>query len=433
MTGTNRRWWTVLALLGLALCLALPARAQSGAPAYVLTVKGPVTPITQSYIARGIALAEENGAAALVIELDTPGGGLATTREIVQSMQAATVPIVVYVAPAGATAASAGTIITLAGSLAAMAPGTSIGAASPVSMQGEMGETERMKAENIVIADLEALTERRGPEARAWVSKAVLEADALSATEALSLGVVDVVAPSTADLLREIDGREVPTAGGTVTLDTASAPLQPVTRTPMEEFLHIILDPNVAFILLTIGLNALLFELSSPGGYVAGVIGAICLVLGFFALGVLPVNWTGLGLILLAFVLFVADVKAPTHGVLTVMGVISFVLGSLVLFNSPLYRVSLTLVATVGLFSGVFFAFIISKAVMAQRRPAATGRESLVGMMGEARQRLAPQGMVFLRGELWSAETVGDPIPAGTPVRVISVQGLHLVVERAET
>jgi membrane-bound serine protease (ClpP class) len=416
-------------LVGVILGPISSASGQAERLAYQIEVRGPITVVTQSYVERAIAVAERDGAAALVLVLNTPGGGLTTTREIVERMRASTVPIVVYVSPTGATAASAGTVLTLAGHAAAMAPGTSIGAASPVSMEGEMGEVERRKAENILIADLKALTERRSPEAQAWVERAVTESDALSATEALEIGVVDVVAPTVQEALALLDGREVWVAEQAVTLDTDDLEVRPLPQSLIEQFLDTILDPNIAFILLTIGINALLFELSSPGGYIAGILGAICLVLGFFALGVLDVNWTGLALIVLAFVLFMADVMTPSLGVLTALGIVAFTLGALILFSSPLYQVSLSLVITVALVTGAFFLFVVTKAVAAQRRPSATGREALVGAVAQVREPLDPSGMVWVQGELWQARSEAGPIPAGATVRVVAVEGLRLLVE----
>ncbi|MHB0877905.1 MAG: NfeD family protein [Anaerolineae bacterium] len=422
----------VLVLLAFSLWSTVAVvRAQDGGrPAYLIEARGPVTPVLAAYIERGIREAQAGDAACLLTVLDTPGGSLSITREIVEAMQAATVPVIVYVSPSGATAASAGTIITLAAHAAAMAPGTSIGAASPVGSQGEdLPETEKRKAENIVVADLQALTVRRGPAVQAWVEKAVRESAALAAADAAALGVVDAVADSPQQVLQALDGLTVVVAGQEVTLRTANAPLLPLPMNLVEQFLHVLLDPNIAFILMTLGINALLFELSSPGGYVSGVIGAICLLLGLFALGVLSVNWAGVGLIALAFVLFVADIKAPTHGVLTALGLLCFVLGSLVLFNSPLYRVSRTLIATVSLSSAAFFAFVITKALRAQRLPAMTGSSILVGAIGEVRQELAPRGMVLVRGELWSAVSRSGSIGVGSRVRVSGVRGLLLEVE----
>jgi membrane-bound serine protease (ClpP class) len=218
--------------------------------------------------------------------------------------------------------------------------------------------------------------------------------------------------------------------GQEVTLQTEGAPIEELAMTPIEQFLHTITNPNIAFILLTLGINGILFELSSPGGYLAGVVGAICLLLAFYSLGVLDVNYTGLLFIALAFVLFVVDIKAPTHGVLTAGGIVSFILGSLILFNSPFYAVSRSLVIGVGLATGAFFAFIVAKAVLIQRRPATTGSDRLVGALATARTDLSPAGTVYLKGEWWEAEAENGPIEAGEQVRVESVDGFRLRVTR---
>lgn len=396
----------------------------------VLNATGEVTPAFQSYVERGIDAAQDELATALIIRLDTPGGSVDITKHITQRMTSATVPIVVYVAPSGAHAASAGTFLTLAGHVAAMAPGTSVGAASPVGLGGEaLTDTMKSKVTNILTADIEGLARRRGEKAVEWARQAVTEARAATEEEALRLGVIDYVAPDLPTLLRAMDGREVVVAGSTVVLKTAAAPVREIEMTPIEYFLHVITSPNIAFILMTIGINGLLFELASPGGYVSGVIGAICLVLALYAFGALPVNYTGFLFIAMAFVLFVFDIKAPTHGVLTVAGVASFVFGSFVLFNSPLYAISRSLIFTVAGATGLFFAFVVTKAVSAQRWPVVTGSEGLIGQMAEARSDLMPEGMVFVKGELWTAVARGKPMHRGEWVRVIDRRGFRLMVE----
>jgi membrane-bound serine protease (ClpP class) len=397
-----------------------------------MEVTGPVTPVMLSFIERGIEEAEEQGAEALVIMLNTPGGDVELTRKIIEAIISSNVPVAVYVAPRGAFAASAGTFITLAGHVAAMAPATSIGAASPVSGQGEeIPETLKDKITNILQAEIEGLAQRRGEKAVEWAREAVSEARAATAEEALELGVIDFIANDLEDLLRQMDGFSVTLHDGQeVTLQTADAPTEEVLMTPIEQFLHTITNPNIAFILLTLGINGILFELSSPGGYAAGVVGVICLLLAFYALGVLDVNYTGLLFIALAFILFVVDIKAPTHGALTVGGIVSFILGSLLLFNSPFYAVSRSLVIGVGLATGLFFAFVVTKAVLVQRRPATTGAEGLVGALAVARTDLSPTGTVYLKGEWWEAETDDAPIEAGEQVRVKSVDGFRVRVRR---
>jgi membrane-bound serine protease (ClpP class) len=397
----------------------------------VLEIEGPVTPIMISYIERGIGLAEEDGAEALIIKLNTPGGQIDLMSEIVQALLEADVPTVVFVYPRGAYAASAGTLITLGAHVAAMAPGTTIGAASPVGQQGEdLNETLEKKVKEDLKAQARALAARRGEKAVAWAESAIEEAKAATAEEALELGVIDFIADDLDDLLAQMDGFEVEVDRREVTLRTAGAEVREQPMTFVEQFLHIITNPTIAFILLTIGINAILFELSSPGGYAAGIVGAICLLLAFYSLGVLPVNYTGLILIGLAFVLFVVDLKAPTHGVLTVGGIVSLVAGALLLFNSPLYRVSISAVVSVAVVTGLFFAFAIAKVVQAQRRPTVTGREGLVGMQAEARTALDPGGKVFIKGELWDATAMNGRIEAGEKVEIVAADGFHLQVKR---
>jgi membrane-bound serine protease (ClpP class) len=424
----------VLLFLWLVLLLsaASNARAQDVRHVDVLEIEGPVTPIMISYIERGIRMAEANGAEALIIKLDTPGGQIDMMADVVQSMLRANVPVVVYVYPSGAYAASAGTLITLAAHVAAMAPNTTIGAASPVGGQGEeLDETLETKIKEDLKAQARALSGRRGEEAVAWAESAIEEAKAATAEEALALGVIDVVATDLDDLLTQIDGFQVEVSGQEVTLQTADASIREQPMTFVEQLLHIITNPTIAFILLTIGVNAILYELSSPGGYVAGIVGIICLLLGLYALGQLPVNYTGLILIGLAFVLFVVDVKVQTHGVLTVGGIVALVAGALLLFNSPLYRVSIAAIVSVSVVTGLFFAFAVTKVIQARNRPVVTGREGLVGLQAQARTALEPEGTVFVKGELWKATAVGGPIKAGEQVEIVAVEGFHLQVKKA--
>lgn len=421
-----------LILAGLFSLALSPVHAQRKRVA-VLTVKGAVTPVVARYIERGIEQAEMEGAELLVVKLDTPGGSVNLMQDIVQQMIASNVPIAAYVAPQGAQAASAGTFIVLAAHIAAMAPNTSIGAASPVGGQGEdLPETAREKATNALVAQIRGLADRRGERAVAWAERAVRSAEAATAQEALDLGVIDLIVPDIETLLKQADGMEVKLQSGTVTLETKDADLVDVPMTPAEQFLHTITDPNIAYILLILGINGLLFELANPGGFVAGVIGAICLLMAFYALGVLNVNYTGLALIGLAFLLFVLDIKAPTHGALTLGGIASFVLGSLILFNTPFYAVSRGLIFSVALVTATFFAFAVGAALRAQRRKPTTGAEGLIGTMGRARTNLDPAGTVFLYGERWKARTEGETIRRGEPVRVIGIDGFELVVARAE-
>ena len=429
--GISRVRWIVYLALILTSLLSSVVNAQAAGQVLVMEVTGSVTPVMLSYIQRGIREAEGRNAEALIITLNTPGGDVELTKRIIQAIVASDVPVVVYVAPRGAFAASAGTFITLAGHVAAMAPNTSIGAASPVGNQGqEISETLKNKIVNILQADIEGLAKRRGERAVEWARQAVGEARAATAEEAKDLGVIDFIATDVPDLLRQMDGFRVTVHDRDVTLHTQGVPTEELPMTAVERFLHTITNPNIAFILMTVGINGILFELSSPGGYAAGVVGVICLLLAFYALGVLDVNYTGLLFIALAFVLFVVDIKAPTHGILTAGGIVSFALGSLILFNSPFYAISRGLVVSVALTTGAFFAFVVAKAVAIQRRQPTTGAEALIGAVAVARTDLSPTGTVFLKGERWEAEAEDGPIEAGAKVRVKAVEGFRLRVTR---
>ena len=431
-SGQKFRLAVYVLMIALAfLSSASGAGAQEKGSVVVLTFKGVVTPVLQNYLERGIARAEAIGAEALVLELDTPGGSVGTTQEIVQIMVASAVPVIVYVAPQGAHASSAGTLITLAGHLAGMAPGTTIGAASPVGSEGEeLPETLRAKVTNTLVKDAQNLARRRGEKAVEWAGKAVSEAVAATADEALALGVVDAVAPTLRDLLRQLDGREVEVAGELRTLRLADAPLTRVPLSSIETLLNVIVNPSIAAILLTIGAQALLIELSSPGGYIAGVIGVICLLLAFYALGALEANWIGLGFIALAFVLFFLDIKSPTHGVLLFLGLISFVAGAAILFSTPTTNVPWPTIIGLALATAGFFTFAIAKVLQAHQRPAATGGEGLMGAVGTARTDLTPTGDILVQGERWQAEALGEAVKEGERVVVVGREGFRLKVRR---
>ncbi len=421
------------AILGLVLLLVAPAGAQAPGKVGVLNVKGAITPVVLSYLNRGLRYAQDGNVSLLVIQLDTPGGSVEIMKSLTDEMIRSSVPIAVWVGPEGARAASAGTFVVLAAHVAAMAPGTTIGAASVVSMQGqELDETSKAKITNDLTARIRNFTQRRGAQAQDWAERAVTEAIAATADEVYKLGVIDYIAPTIPDLLRQMDGMTVRVAGKDTVLRTADLPVENLPMTLPEQFLHLITDPNIAFILLTLGLNGLLFELSSPGGFAAGIIGGICLVLGLYALGVLSVNWTGILFIVLAFVLFIVDIKAATHGVLTVGGIASFVFGALILFSSPVYTISRALVISVAGGTGAFFAFAVSKALMAQKRKPATGREGLIGMRAVVRIPLEPEGMVMLAGELWKARAEEGTIDAGQTVEVVGLEGFTVIVRAVQ-
>ena len=429
-----------LALIGLLLVFTLRASAQENtSPVLLLTAEGPLNPSMLGYLERGLASAEQQGAEALVLMLDTPGGSIDLMNEFVQVIRNSSTPVVVYVAPRGAIAGSAGTVITLAGHASAMAPETAIGAASPVGAEGEdLGETIEAKEKNILKALVRSLAEERGEEAVHIAEETIESAHAVTANEAYQIGLVDFIADNVPDLLEQLDGFQVTTIDGAVILDTTDALVVPFDPTFIESLLGVLTNPNIVFLLLTVGVQAILIELSSPGGWIAGFIGAACLALAAYGLGVLPVNWFGLIFLAIAFILFILDIKAPTHGALTTAGVASLIVGSLVLFNSPgtpsFLRVSVPLVIGVSLATaGMFFA-ILMVALRAQRAPVRMGKESLLGRTGSARSAISPIGTVQLGGELWTSELADGqgPIPKGSQVEVIEVKGVRVIVRQVQ-
>ncbi|MCI0477043.1 MAG: nodulation protein NfeD, partial [Anaerolineales bacterium] len=409
------------------------ARAQRADPvAIVMTADGPIMPPMLEYFKRGIETAQREGAEVLIIELNTPGGSIDTMLEMIQIMKDSDVPIVVYVAPREAIAGSAGALITMAGSVAAMAPGTAIGAASPVTSSGEdIDSTMESKVKEILKAKARSLVEPRGTAAVKLAESMIDKAKAVTANEALQAKLIDVIADDTADLLKQMDGLEVKVKGETRVLRTDGIDVQPLEMSFIEEFLLMLTDPNIAFLLLAIGVQAILIEISSPGGWVAGFIGAVCITLAVYGMGVLPVNWFGIIFLVIAFVLFLLDIKAAAHGALTTAGVASFIIGALVLFNSPgtpqFQRVSVPLVIGVGIVIGLIFFTIMIFALRAQRGRIQVGVESLVGKTGAARSFDKHAGQVQLESELWSAEKSPDSevIRKGDTVEVVEVRGLR--------
>jgi membrane-bound serine protease (ClpP class) len=426
---------TVLILIS----LLLPAQASSQADSEVLLLQtsGPLTPAMVEYLARGIAKAEGQGAEALIFMIDTPGGSIDLMNRMVQEIRGSEVPVIVYVAPRGAIAGSAGTVITMAGHIAAMAPDTAIGAASPVGGQGEdLGETIEMKTKEILKATIRGLAERRGDEAVALAEATIEEAKAVSAEEALEAGLVDFVVGDVDELLQAVDGFEITDAGGRK-LDTVGAQVTEVPQRFIERFLQVLTNPNIVFLLITVGVQAVLIEISSPGGWVAGFIGVVCLALGVYGLGILPVNWFGLIFITTAFVLFFLEIKIPAYGALSIAGLASFIIGALVLFNSTatpgFMRVSIPLVVGTGIATAAFFMTIVAFAIRAQLKRPEVGREALIGRTGRTRTELSPSGMVHVAGELWTAVSKsGEVIPVDTKVSVVGMDGLRLEVERED-
>jgi membrane-bound serine protease (ClpP class) len=441
MMKKQRNRIIVYIVLALTLFLAPPSgRAQGEREALLLTAQGPLTPAMAEYLDRGLARAEQDEVSVVIFQLDTPGGSVDLMNRMVQRIRNSQVPVVVFIAPRGAIAGSAGTVITLAGHAAAMAPETAIGAASPVGAQGEdLGETIEEKAKEILKATARSLASRRGEEATALAEATIEEAVAVSANEAIEAGLIDFIATDVSDLLVQLDGTSIELASGERILRTSDAELIEFPQSFIEQFLQVLTNPNVTFLLLTVGVQALLIEISAPGGWVAGFIGVVCLALGTYGLGILPVNWFGLIFLITSFVLFILDIKAPTHGALTAAGLASFIVGALVLFNSPgtpsFQRVSVPLVIGVSLATGALFLTILTFALRAQQRPVEVGWEALVGRIGDARTELAPAGTVQVAGELWSATLIepDDHVSEGTRIEVIGVDGLKLIVRPLET
>jgi membrane-bound serine protease (ClpP class) len=429
MSKLSAKLLLVAILLGL--LASQGAAAQTGNEALVLTVDGPLTPAMLTYIQRGLTRANQDHAAVVILQLNTPGGQISLMEDIVDVIRGSSIPVVVFVAPRGAIAGSAGTIITLAGHAAAMAPETAIGAASPVGGEGEnLESTLESKVKEVLKAKVRTLAERRGEEAIALAEATIDAAKAATAKEAFDVGLVDFLADDVPDLLRQLDGFTVEINGSKQTLATRDLTPVELPMNLLEELLGLLTNPNVVFLLLALGGQAILIELSSPGGWVAGFIGVVALALAFYGMGVLSVNWFGIVFIILAFVLFILDIKAPTHGALTAAGAGSFIVGALVLFNSPdtpdFLRVNVPLVIVTSLVFAAGFVVLLTFALRAQHLPVAVGVESLIGQEGVIR---TPQS-VHVAGELWSAESEEGPLEAGQKVEVTAVKGLKLRVKK---
>ncbi len=397
----------------------------------VITVDGVINPVSAEYIGRSIGKAVKKGEEALVIELDTPGGLDTSMRSIVKDIVNSDVPVVVYVAPSGARAASAGVFITLAAHVSAMAPGSNIGAAHPVGIGDKMDKTMAEKATNDAAAYIKSLAESRGRNAQ-WAEKAVRESISATESEALKEHVVDLVEKDIPSLLSDIDGRKVRTPLGERVLRTKGARVVRERISLRLRILNFISDPNVAYILMLLGFYGLFFELTSPGAIFPGVAGGICLILAFYAFQTLPVNYAGLLLIVLAVVLFVLEIKVVSHGVLTIGGVIAMVIGSLMLFESPgpFVRLSLYLILPAVVITALFFSLTIRLALKAYRRKPVTGKEELTGMEGTARTTITAEGgMVSLHGEIWSAFS-DDAIAKDDKIVVEEVRDLKLKVRK---
>lgn len=405
------------------------AEAETG-EIYVVKVSGTINPGLAEYLIRSMEKASTEGAGCLVVQLDTPGGLALSMRSIVMAILACDIPVVVFVSPSGARAASAGVMITLAADIAAMAPGTNIGAAHPVNLgQKGMDKTMGEKVVNDMVAYTKSIAEKRGRNSE-WAEKAVRESVSVTEKEALELKVIDLIAEDLKDLLEKIDGRELQNKG---TLHTKGVKRVILTEGLRDKILKTLSDPNIAYLLMMIGMAGLYFELSHPGAIFPGVIGAISLILAFFAFQTLPVNYAGILLIALALILFILEMKVTSYGLLSVGGIISLLLGSLMLFEGGAPEVRLAwrvLIPTVIMVSG-FFVAVAGLVFRSQISKPRTGDKGLIGEVGVVKERLAPGGKVFVHGELWNAEA-SEPIEAGAEVRVTGVDQLVLKVEEAK-
>lgn len=399
----------------------------------LIKVDGVINPPHAEYTIKAIKKAHELKAEAIVIQLDTPGGLDTSMRDMVKEILNSHVPVIVYVSPKGARAASAGAFITIAAHIAAMAPGTNIGAASPVAMGGEkMDKKMADKITNDAVAYIKSIAQQRGRNTE-WAEQAVRKSISSTETEALKKGVIDLIAEDLPTLLKSIHGKKVKTEAGEKTINTKDAKINEIKMNFRERLLNFLSNPNIAYILLMIGIYGIIFELSNPGAIFPGVIGAISLILAFYSLQTLPINYAAAALILLGIVLFILELKFTSYGLLTLGGIVCFALGSLMLFDTvnPLFKLSLSVVIPVTIVTALFFAFLLRLAYKAHKRKPVTGVEELVGMRGVAKTDFHnKRGMVLIHGELWQAVSE-DEIKKDQDIVVEKVEGLTLKVRKA--
>jgi len=413
------------------LALLLLLAAVSSADVLRITVDDAIQPVTAEYIGRALALAAANHDQAVVIEINTPGGLVESTREIIDKIVASSVPVIVYVTPAGSRAGSAGIFILEAADVAAMAPGTNAGAAHPVTLFGKPDETMMNKIENDAAALMRSVAAKRGRNVE-LAESAVRESKSFTEQEALDKKLIDYVAPSEQDLFRQMNGKSFKRFDGTaVTLNLAGQPVRNYQMTLKEQILSYIMDPNITLIILLIGALCLYVEFNHPGAVVPGTIGVIFIVLAAFALHLLPIRFAALAMILVAFALFIAEAKFPSHGILTAGGIVLLTLGGLLLVDAPIpeMRVHLLTALAVSIPFGIITAFLMGIAVRARRHKIVTGKQGLIGEIGIAQTMLAPAGKVFVHGELWDAVSTTIPVPAGEQILVRQVDGLTLRVD----
>ncbi len=400
----------------------------------VITLDGTINPASSNYIAYGILKAEKNNSTCLILKLNTPGGLLESTREIVSNILSSPVPVIVYVSPQGARAASAGVFITMAAHIAVMAPGTNIGAAHPVSMQGQMDSTMIEKVTNDAAAFIRTISEKRNRNIT-WAEDAVRKSLSITETEALKENVIDLISPNINSLLEQINNKKIETVKGEVILKTSDAKIVYLDMSFIQKLLNILSDPNIAYILFMLGVYGLLFELYNPGAIFPGVVGFISLVLAFYSLHTLPINYAGLALIIFGIILFILEIKIISHGLLAVGGTICLVLGSLMLIKTDsefeVIAISWQIIAAVAILTLLFFSFALGLGIQAQRRKPTTGAEGIIYEVGEALTDLTPDGIVRVHGEIWSAESIGGNISKGNKIVVSEISNLKLKIRKA--
>lgn len=399
----------------------------------VISVDGSINPSSAEYINSGIKQARGRNAECLVIKMNTPGGLLKSTRVIVTDILESEIPVVVFVYPGGSQAASAGVFITLAAHIAAMAPGTNIGAAHPVNMQGQQDSIMNEKATNDAAAFIKSISEKRARNVK-WAEDAVRKSLSITETEALEGNVIDIIANSVKDLLEKTDGIEVSLTGGKKVLETRDAEVIDIEMNFKQKILGLLSDPNIAYILLMIGIYGIMFELYNPGAIFPGVIGGISIILAFYSLHTLPVNYAGLALIIFAIILFLAEIKIVSHGLLAIGGVISLILGSIMLINTEstmeVIKISWQVILIIVILTVAFFIFAIGFGIKAQRSKPTTGIEGMIGETGEAVSNLEPEGQIRVHGEVWNAESLEGSVSKGAKVKIAGISNLKLLVRK---